>query len=271
MKNRFILLIDFSEYSANLVHYACDWSKQVNAEMLLVHQTLVVAPALTDNDTRMKIAKHARHEALQKLKAFAKELIPPTVKVSFSVSEIHLRLKLPTLLSKRYNNLIFVGIKGTGLLKKIFLGSVAIQVIDSTNNIIVAMPKTITRYSHEKIFVGISEKHPLDILKLNKFLNYIDRENTSITFFHLAKSDELKDIREHLKDLAALFAERFDTNFIIYEGSNPFADIKRMINNKKVDMLIVQKGSRLFTDQIFRRFLVNELVYEGQTPLIVLP
>lgn len=36
-------------------------------------------------------------------------------------------------------------------------------------------------------------------------------------------------------------------------------------------MLVVQKGSRLLTDQLFRQFLINELVYEGQTPLIVLP
>jgi hypothetical protein len=27
----------------------------------------------------------------------------------------------------------------------------------------------------------------------------------------------------------------------------------------------------LLFDQIFRRFLVNELVYEGHTPLIILP
>jgi len=27
MKKRFIILIDFSEYSRNLIKYACDWSK----------------------------------------------------------------------------------------------------------------------------------------------------------------------------------------------------------------------------------------------------
>lgn len=272
MKKRFIILIDFSEYSGNLIRYACDWGKQANAELLLVHQTIVLVPALTDNDSRQQIAQHTNDEALHELKNLAKELIPSTVKVSFSVSESLLQITLPELLEEPFDNLIFVGIKGTGLLKKIFLGSVALEVIDSTKNIIVAMPKEITTYSHKNIFVAVTEKHPLNLLELNKFLNFIDSENTSITFFYLAKPNEkTKNIEKYLTDLTIFFADRFNANFAVYEGSNTFTDIKEIINNKIDEILIVQKGSRLLTDQLFRKFLINELVYEGQTPLIVLP
>ena len=78
-------------------------------------------------------------------------------------------------------------------------------------------------------------------------------------------------VKKYLTDLTLFFADRFDTTFAIYEGSNPFSDIKKVINNKIDEILIVQKGSRLLTDQLFRKFLINELVYEGQTPLIILP
>lgn len=272
MKKRFIILIDFSEYSSNLIKYASDWGNQANAELLLIHQSIVLAPALTDNESRLQIAQYTNNEALHKLKSLAKEIIPPTVKVSFSVSESLLQVTLTKLLEEPFNNLIFVGIKGTGLLKKIFLGSVAIQVIDSTKNIIIAMPKEIAIYSHRNIFVAVTEKHPLNLLEFNKFLNFIDSENTSITFFYLAKPNEkTKNIEKHLTDLTIFFVDRFDTTFAIYEGRNTFADIKKVINNKIEEILIVQKGSRLLTDQLFRKFLINELVYEGQTPLIILP
>jgi len=76
---------------------------------------------------------------------------------------------------------------------------------------------------------------------------------------------------KNLRELCAMFVDRFNTDFAIYEGNNPFEDIKKVINNKIDELLIVQKGSRLLTDQLFRRFLINELVYEGQTPMIVLP
>ncbi len=176
MKKRFIILIDFSEYSRNIIKYACDWSKQVNAELLLVHQSIVLAPALTDNESRQQIAEHTNEEALQKLKELTKELIPPTIKVSYYVAESNLQLTLPKLLEEPYDNLIFTGIKGTGLIKKLFLGSVALQVIDNTKNCIVAMPKEIDTFSHEKIYVAVTEKHPLNVLELNKFLNFIDNK-----------------------------------------------------------------------------------------------
>lgn len=272
MKKRFIILIDFSEYSRNLIKYACDWSKQVNAELLLVHQSIVLSPALADKESRQQIAIHTNEEALQKLRVLTKELIPPTIQVSFNVSENNLQLTLSKLLEEHYNNLIFAGIKGTGLLKKLFLGSVALQVIDNTKNCIVAMPKEIETFSHEKIYVAVTEKHPLNVLELNKFLNFINNKNTTITFFYLAKPNEkTKGIEKYLKELKEMFSERYNTSFSIYEGNNPFADIKKVINNTEEEILIVQKGSRLLTDQLFRRFLINELVYEGQAPLIVLP
>jgi len=272
MKKRFIVLIDFSKYSGNLIKYACDWCKQVHAELLLLHQLTVAAPAFTDTKSRQYIAQHAHDEALNKLQSLAKELIPNTIKTSFSVSENHLHLTLPKVLAEPFDHLLFVGLKGTGLLKKLFLGSVAIQVIDTINNTIIAIPKEIITCSHETLFVALTENYPLNILALNNFLKFIDNQNTTITFFYLAKPNEITTgIEKQLRDVSELFADRYTTNFILYEGENPFEDIKKVINNKTDEMLIVQKGSRLLTDQIFRKFLINELVYEGQTPLIILP
>ncbi len=272
MKKRFIILVDFSDYSGNLIRFACEWSKQVNAELLLVHQYQVLAPALTDNKSRNQIAHLSYEEALQKLKTLANELIPSTIEVSYSVSESPLKLSLTELLAEPFENLIFVGLKGTGMLKKIFLGSIAIQTIEKINNCIVAIPKEITAFSHKKIFVAVTEKQPLNILELNNFLKFIDKQNTHITFFFLAKANEKTvGIEKLLRELSEMFSDRFNTEFTIYEGSDPFDDIKKVINNKVEELLIVQKGSRFLTDQLFRRFLINELVYEGQTPLIVLP
>jgi len=272
MKKRFIILIDFSEYSSNLIKYAYDWSKQANAELLLVHQTIVLLPALTDYNSKQQIIQHHNEKALDNLKSLVKEFIPQSVKVSFLVSEIHLQTILTKLLAEPFHNLIFTGLKGTGLIKQLFIGNVALQIIEKVKNIVIAMPKEISTFNHEKIFVAVTEKHPLNILELNNFLNFFDKENTCLTFFYLAKPNEkTKGIEKQLNDLYCLFSEKFNTKTVIYEGSNPFEDIKKVINNKEEEMLIIQKGSRLLTDQLFRRFLINELVYEGQTPLIVLP
>lgn len=272
MRKRFILLIDFSEYSNNLIKYAYDWSTEANARILLLHQTIVLAPALADSQAKEQIAQQANDEALQKLKILAKSLIPNTANVSYSVSENNFHETLPELLEEPFENLIFVGLKDTGMLKKLFLGSTALEIIRNTENIVVAMPKEIDSYTHEKIFVAVNEKKPLNLLELNNFLKFIDSKNTHITFFYLANpNEEIEEIENLLKELSDKFADRFNTDYAIYEGQNRLEDIKKVINNKIDEILIVQRGSRLLTDQLFRRFLINDLVYEGQTPLIVLP
>ncbi|MDP2162116.1 MAG: universal stress protein [Flavobacterium sp.] len=272
MKKRFIVLVDFSEYSKNLIKFACEWSVQVDAEVLLLHQTLVFTPALSDNESRKQHTLETNVEAMQDLKALASEHISQVNKLMFYVSEDSLNTTLKRFVAEPFENLIFVGLKGTGLFKQILLGSVALQVIENINKSVVAIPKEIDTFLHPKIFVAVTEKHPLNILELNNFLKFINTQNTTITFFYLAKPNEKTiGIEKQLRELSDLFSERFTTDFAIFEGVNPFDDIKQLINNKTEEVLIVQKGTRFFTDQLFRKFLVNDMVYEGQTPLVVLP
>ena len=272
MKKRFIVLVDFSEYSGSLLKYAYGWSKQVKAELFLVHQTVVLTPSLTDSTSRKIVTQYANEQALQKMKELIDTTLPPGARVPYLVSESRLQLTLQKLLIESFENLIFVGLKGTGLLKKIFIGSVAIKIIDNTDNIVVAIPKDIISFSHGKIFVGVTEKHLLNTLELNSFLHFLDKGKINITFFYLAKPHEkILGVEKKLKGLCELFSNRCNTAYTIYEGSSPFTEIKKVINNKIGEILIVQKGSRLLKDELFRKFMINELVYEGQTPLIVLP
>lgn len=272
MNKRFIVLIDFSAYSRDLIKYACDWSQEANAKILLLHQTHPFLPAFAENEAREHLVQQANDQAREKLKTLANALIPDTIEVAYYVSEIDYHVTLPELLAEPFENLIFIGLKGTGILKKLFLGSVALRIIANTENTVVAMPKGIDSFSHEKIFVAVGEKKLLNIQQLDNFLKFMDHENTSITFFHLAKpKEDTTLIKEQLRNLSETYADRFTTNFAIYEANNRLDGIKGVINNKIDEILIVQKGSRILTDQLFSRFLINELVYEGQTPLIILP
>ncbi len=272
MNKRFIVLIDFSEYSSNLIQYASEWSQEANAKILLHHQTHPFLPAFAEKEARDYIVREENDKALEKLKTLANTLIPDTIEVAYYVSEIDFHQTLPELLAEPFENLIFIGLKGTGILKKLFLGSVALRIIGNIENTVVAMPKGIDSFSHEKIFVAVGEKKLLNLQQLDNFLKFIDHENTSITFFHLAKPNEDTTlIKDQLQRLSQTYADRFTTNFAVYEANNRLDGIKGVINNKIDEILIVQKGSRILTDQLFSRFLINELVYEGETPLIILP
>ncbi|HPV88611.1 MAG TPA: hypothetical protein PKU85_05315, partial [Bacteroidales bacterium] len=62
-----------------------------------------------------------------------------------------------------------------------------------------------------------------------------------------------------------------ETAYELYLGDNAWRDLKKIIKQKQKEFIVVQRGSRMFLDQITRKFLINDLVYEGHTPLIIMP
>ena len=111
MKQRFIILIDFSENSGNLLKYAYNWSLQTNAELLLVNQSIVVIPAFAESQTKESATWQTNKEASRKLEELANSVLPSLDSVSYSVSENQLQSTLPEHIEESFEHLIFVGLK----------------------------------------------------------------------------------------------------------------------------------------------------------------
>jgi predicted DNA-binding ArsR family transcriptional regulator len=271
MKKRFIILVDFSNLSSNLIKYASQWGRKVEPEIILVHQTHILLPSLVDYETKKNAIQETNHEARQKLKKLANDLITNELQVKYYVSHEHLKTIFLHLFSDPFENLIFVGLKGTGFFKRLLMGSVALHVIENSNNSIIAIPETISSFEHQKLYVAISENYDFNLAEFNSFLNFMDKDAIHITFFHLTQFNEVNvNMNEKLVGLTNLYSSKYKSDYQVFESKNVVDDIKKMIENNQNEILIIQKGSRLFTDQLFRRFLINELVYDGKTPMVLL-
>ncbi len=272
MKNRFVVLIDFSEHSGRLLQFAYDWSQRINAEIVLVHQTPVLLPALTPSESRKKLTAIANADAVVKLKALAQSVLLPGASARYFASEKPLVAVLNDMLRKHYSHLVFLGIKETGLLKKLFIGSEAVKVIDGIDCGIVAMPQNAPCCSHQSIHIAVQKQYPLNLFELNKFLKFTGDEIKKMTFFSfITKGDDPDATMKYLQELAALYSDQRKTAYDLYQGNDELISLKNLIYEKANEFIVVQRGARMLFDQIFRKFLVNELVYEGRTPLIILP
>lgn len=273
MQKRFIVLIDFSEYSDNLLKYAADWSRQVGAELLLVHKTEFAVSGRLSEQKIEGIRKRRISEGLEKLQELRRSVLPDTAyNVTYKVVPYHLTAALSKLSEEPYENTTFVGLKGTGLLKRLFLGSVAVKVIEKAKNLVVAAPKDVEGFPPEKLFVGLREEHPLNVQALKSLLRLFGEKAPAIIFFTVANPN--KDIAEkekYLAEVAKQFAPEINSTFSVYQGAHFTGQIKKMIGDRKKEVLVVQKGSRFLQDRLFRKFLINELIYNGKTPLIILP
>lgn len=274
MKVRFIVLIDLSEYSAGLLQVAGSWTKYCNAEILVVHQTSPMTPAMLETTHKEAIVEIAENNAMVKLQNFVRENLSEPSAVKYEVSDNELTETISRLCNDDYENLVFVGIKGTGTLKKIFIGSVAVDIINEGKHITVAIPKRINTYNFSRIHIAVHQDHPVNIIDLDKFLLLTGDSIRSITFFSMKKEhEESHDLVQYLNELSSRYNGKgnISANYELYETDKVFDDIKNFMSTEGDELLIVQRGGRLFMDLVFRKFLINEIIYDGRIPLVVLP
>ncbi|HRP89952.1 MAG TPA: universal stress protein [Edaphocola sp.] len=272
MTKRLILLIDFSDYSVLLIKYAAVWAKFIGAKILLVHQNVFLTPGLSDIESKAYIIQKTNDEALFKLKSLAFEHIPEQINVEFLVTEDSLQISLNQLIKENYDDLILLGLKGTGFFKQVFIGSMAMQLIEKIENIILALPMNIQKFSLEKINVYVSEGNSVNVIELNNFFRFLNEELTELIFFTVAKTmDNTVELDRNMREIVSLFEGRYKTNYKIYQGNNALQEIKKVISNKKDEILVVQKKNMTFADYFLKTNIMNELVTEGAIPLVILP
>lgn len=279
-KTRLIALIDFSMYSHSLLELGERWCRIANAELLLLHQVAGLVPAMTEPEIKNQVIEAEKEEALTKLKKLAEEKISASTRVNFKVTGQNLLLALPELLKQDYNDFFLVGLKGTGMLKKIFMGSTATKIIEELNHTTVAVPYKLCadpdkrcNLIPQKIIITVSYKYPINA---NAFRNFLDTFKDSIQqleFISVVHPDEPEEqCIDYLKSLTSEYQEYADhTTYQVFPGKDVFDKIKSHVRKDKDTILVVQKGSRDLTDLIFRKFLIGQLVDDGSIPLIILP
>lgn len=272
MGKRFIVLIDFSSYSGDLLKYAYDWSKKAGGKLVLAHNTTVVAPALADTATRAMLGQATNEEAVTKMRALAEKILPASTDILYVASEQPLASIISDLQAEPFDNLFFLGVKGTGRLKQIFLGSFVIDMIEHANSIVVAMPRHVTEFVSERIYVAVGSTSQLNTAALDTLLTSTGGRIREVSFFSLMDSKyDLHAMEGYLSGLTRDYSDRVSADYKVYHGKDVYDNIRNIINSDTNDLLVIQRGSKHLTHRPFRKFIINELVYAGETPLIVLP
>lgn len=202
-KIRIIVLVDLSLYTNSLIKVATKWAGLLNAELILVHEVPRLVPALADDDTRYEIIDHEKDEALSVLERLAERSIPNRIPVGFEVTERRLIDFLSQLIPKKKQTLLMMGLKGTGLLKKVFIGSVATQIINELNKITVGVPLEINQAIPENLIIPINPDYSLNEEKLDQLVTYLRHSLKNIDFVSIDQSGGEED--QQIKELSNKF------------------------------------------------------------------
>lgn len=272
METRLFVLLDFSVYSKGELILAKKWAEWYGFEIIVLHQMDVVLPSLADKDLRLKITYDQKIELGKLWFDLHEEVFGQSYPVKFEILNESVISFLENNLDPTSNDLIIMGLKGSGKLKQIFIGSMVNMVVEQLNQLTIAVPKNLEIYEPNTLIISVHTKFPLNENAFEKFLKIIPKSIQSLKFISvLTDQDDEITLKAYLSMLTEKHVGEFEVSSMVFSGNNPLNEIKNHFEGRNDIFLMVQKGSRSFTDKLFRKFMVNELVYDGSIPLIILP
>lgn len=265
---KWIVLIDFSDYSDVLIKFTEKIAQLKKLEIIFIHQVYGMAPALTDIETKIEIIENEKLRALKKLKSITENDVFKNAK--YIVSNKNLIELINEQTQKNGINIVVAGLKGTGILKQIFIGSTTTQIVNELPTITIAIPLHKSIFIPEKFIVATHYKFPLNVNAFKQLLSVFSTVK-SVEFITIATNeDDSFKSENYIVNLCQLFLQN-QVESKLYIGENALEEIKKHMVKNAQSFLIAQQGSRTLKDNIFRKFMINELVYHGKIPLIILP
>ena len=268
--NKLVVLLDFSKYSKTLVEMAFSWKEKFGIDLVFIHQIAGMVPTMADNNSRKQILEFEKKQATTQFNELIHHLGHNAEDVSFKPIENQITHFLSTYLGP--DDIVVLGLKGTGWFKKILMGSTATEIINGLDKMTVAFPPEINSTYPEQLIVGLHHKYPINVSALNRLLSMMGNQVKHLELLTVISSDEDEaQSRDYLNAVKERLSSEISCEIKIYNGTDAFKEIKSYVSEKPKSFFVVQKGSRTLNDKLFRKFLIDDLVHDGRLPLIVLP
>jgi hypothetical protein len=273
MKTRLLTLLDLTEDPSVVLEFCNFFSKGDSAEVHLMHQVLGVVPALTDVRSRERILEEEKKDAYIKLQTLAKERFALSNYPYLEVTDENIVKFAKSKVSKHSLDFFVVGLKKSSLIKKLLFGTVATQLIDLAENPVLGLPLSGSSELPDYLIVSINYQNPVNLQSLQMAVDvFAERGLKEVLLVSSASDGEefgtansyLKTIQGSLKGPIKISAEIFISKDVLQE-------LQHLLLVHEKSIIVVQRGSRNLLDHLFRRFLINDLVHDGQTPLLIIP
>ncbi len=272
MKTRLVILIDFTKNTNELINFVKKWDEILKTEILLIHHLSLPLPVLSAKEERESLIKLEKDRIKSVFSDLIKTNFETGYNVSFKILDKHLLTTLPEYLGNKHNYILFLGLKESNLMKKLFLGSFASKIIEQLNYITTSVPAPTSIPSTKTLTIALTNKYPLNKGAFNTFLNSAGILFESLHFISVFTSKD-NYIKKHdfIMNLTDEYNTRIPSSFELIKADTAISGLINYFSIHPETILTVQKGTRAISDQLFRKYLINRLIYEGKFPLIIIP
>ncbi|WP_291857175.1 hypothetical protein [Marinilabilia sp.] len=264
-ENRIIALVDLEETTSVLVSFVYKLSLELNAGVVFIHQLTGAKPSMAYQDVRAELENAQKADAWNALNRFTSSF--PFKNEQYRIG----RFDFPSVLSQLRNDVfldfVVVGIKESGLLKKLFLGTTILTIIDDTEFFALGVPLIREGGISRRFSFICSRKNPFNVKNLELLMQAMKRLVCIIELIPLVLDKEHSDYLEELARTLRGYAPKVEISIL----KEPLSGDCKLLNESPETVIVIQQELRRLKDSVFQKTLIHDVVYDGCMPLIVVP
>lgn len=265
--------IDFSEASRNAAKYATSFAKVFHADVLLLN---VVSPPIIADDSFLAPVMVTQAEKVNESKRLMEGQVNFLAKqypsrVSGSVTEGLPEDAVIEIAKNCATDLIIAGMKGKGKSNSIF-GSVATAIIRKRQLPVLLVPERATFQPMKYITLASDFAANMEVNRYQLLWEIAEQFSSEIDILNIEKSEGVMTqdaIIGKMRTSRAFL--KFNHQFYALKVKNITKEILSFIKDHPTDLLVMVEHSHTMLERIFSRDHTQEMSYETEVPLLVVP
>lgn len=272
MITRILIPTDFSAVANNALNFAIDLAKKTGAHIHVLHVKHVpIMDASFPAETYQNYLDEIDNAAKKGMEEIEKNMLKTSgVKYDMQTVMGFVNDELQYFVKKYDVDLIVMGTTGASGLQEIFIGSNAASVVSKSEVPVMVIPPSATHSDFKHILYSSDYNEP-EFPAVSRLIYFADLYHSKITVLHVkteydfymnTERNFFKRNRENIShhDITVVNMDKIET----------IDAINQLIDEKKVDLLVLAKHNRSWFDRLFHRSFSKRMAFHTKIPLLVL-
>ena len=268
---------DFSVPADSGVYYAMKLAKQFNASVILYHSFIPFESGFYPPAQSKKENKETEDNLITRLSKIKEELLKSykTIPISIHVDRGPDSLRLIEFCKKHNIDLIVMGTKGAGGLKKVVIGSLTADIMSKAPCPVLAVPEK-CKFKMPKKITFASNYIKKDIQSIKFLLRLNESFKAKINVLHINDGEDLpasteKSVIDNKRKIEKL-CEDNSISIQHIEGNDIPKAILHTTLNDKTDILVLSPMKREgIWARLFHKSVTKTIAYHIRFPLLTIP
>ena len=166
--------------------------------------------------------------------------------------------------------LIVMGTKGASGLREVFLGSIAGEIMEKANCLVLAVPDE-AEFDHNIDRIAIAtEFTDEDEKALNEVLKFAELFNAQVSCLHVCLENQDECLKK-INVLRTKYADHENLNFKIIRDHSIHNALNRYVEEEKIDIMAMITHRRNFFQELFNYSLAKKTIYHSRVPILAIP